>query len=762
MVHSSHFNKTEHNNFLLHLPFLKIKNMKYFFTLALSILIFTQSQAAVITIAAARTSSTGATVTIRGIVSNGAEFGSSLRYIQDGTAGVALYGSTLSSVNRGDSIEVTGTISPYQNLMEIAVTSKTIISTGNTIHPPVVLTIPTAYIEQYEGQLVQVNTVNFTSTGTFNANATTYISDGSNTGDVRLNSGYAGNLLGTIIPTGTIGLVGIMGQFMTTYQLQPRDLSDIIQVGNPPILTSILQQTNILTTGFTVGFTTQNPGNTIIQYGLTTALGSEVTDATLTTNHAVNLTGLTPATLYYVKGITISSGGDTSFSYIQVMGTQSLSSQTITCYFNRPTDSSLASSPNNYAHYLNNISADTLKAYIGRATSTIDFAIYNLDNNNGIVDALNLAATNGVTVRVVCDEGVSTSVYNSFIGSIQKVKSPVNNLPYGIMHDKFLIIDANSTNPNAPIVWTGSMNLTDDQMNIDAQNIIIFQDQTMARGYTLEFNEMLIGNKFGPDKTDNTPHEYVLQGNRVEQYFSPSDGVNTKIKNALLTANTSVHFILYSFTRTEQAYVIADNYQAHPGYFAQGIMQDTAASTSVYNALVSDMTTSNLKIHQFSWLMHHKYAIIDADDNFSDPQVITGSCNWSSAGFSKNDENDVIVHSANIANQYLQEFAQRFKDEGGVVMVGVNDEITDSHFELTAYPNPTSDFIWVNFYSENQSNTVIELLNMEGKIILSFNQGSSIGNQSVKINTSELSSGLYFLKVSSGNFSKTDKISIIK
>ena len=738
--------------------------MKYIFTIAIVLSLLVHSKAAVISIAAARATPTGTSVTIRGIVSNGPEFGSSLRYIQDGTAGVALYGSTLSSINRGDSIEVTGTISPYANLMEISVSSKTLINSGNAVHPPVVLTIPTGYAEQYEGQLVQINTVYFTSTGTFNANATTIISDGSNTGDVRLNSGYVGNLLATIIPTSTVGIVGIMGQYAANYQIQPRDLSDIIQVGNPPVLTTILQQTNITTTGFTVGFTTQNPGNTIIQYGLTNALGSEVSSASFTTNHTVNLTGLTPATLYYVKGYSINAAGtDTSFSYTQIMGTQSLSSQTITCYFNRPTDSSFASSPSNYAHYLNNISADTLKAYISRATSTIDIAIYNLDNVNGIVDALNLAASQGITVRVVCDGGVSSTIYNSFISSIQKIQSPPsNNNPYGIMHNKFLIIDANSTNPNAPVVWTGSMNLTDDQINVDAQNIIIFQDQTMARGYTLEFNEMLIGQKFGPDKTDNTPHEYVLQGNRVEQYFSPSDGLNTKIKTDLLTANTSVHFILYSFTRTEQAYPIADNYQSHPDYFAQGIMQDTAASSSVYNALVSPMTTANLKIHQFSWLMHHKYAIVDADDLFSDPMVITGSANWSGAGFTKNDENDIMVHSANIANQYLQEFAQRFKDAGGVAMVGINDVITNSHFELSVFPNPAADYLMLNFSSEKPANTIIELVNLEGKVIKHYDEGMTSGNHSVEINTSGISSGIYFLKVKSGSLLKSEKIVIDK
>ncbi len=736
--------------------------MKYIFTIAILFSLIIKSNAQLVSIATARVAATGATVTVRGIVSNGAEFGGSLRYIQDGTAGVALYGSTLSSINRGDSIEITGTISPYQNLMEIAVTSKTLINTGNPIHPPLLLTIPIGYAEQYEGQLVQINAVNFSSTGTFSVNATTNITDGSNTGNVRINSGYVGNLTGTIIPTSTVGVVGIMGQFMTNYQLQPRDLADIIQVGNPPVLTTILQQTNISTTGFTVGFTTQNTGNTIIRYGLTNALGSEELNQSLTTNHSVNLTGLTPGTLYYVKGITISASGDTSFSYIQVMGTQSLSTQSITCYFNHPTDSSFASSPSNYAHYLNNISADTLKAYISRATSTIDIAIYNLDDVNGIVTALNLAATNGVTVRVVCDDGVSSTVYNSFIGAIQKIKSPPSNLPYGIMHDKFLIIDANSTNPNAPIVWTGSMNFTADQVNVDAQNIVIFQDQTMARGYTLEFNEMLIGQKFGPDKTDNTPHEYVLQGNRIEQYFSPSDGMSLKIKNALLTANTSVHFILFSFTRTDQAYPIADNYQSHPNYFAQGIMHDTAQSTAVYNAMVAPMTTANLKLNSFSWLMHHKYAIVDADDQFSDPQVITGSCNWTSSGFTRNDENDVFIHSNEIANQYLQEFAKRFQEQGGVVMVGINNLLSNSHFELTAFPNPATENIVVNFFSENVSNTIIELIDVQGKIVQHFNEEASSGNHSIELNTASLSAGLYFIKVQSGSFSKTEKIIVVR
>ncbi|MEI7802175.1 MAG: phospholipase D-like domain-containing protein [Bacteroidota bacterium] len=728
--------------------------MKFFFTTAVLLLTILKCSAQVISIDSARTLSTATAVTVRGIASNGSEFGGSTRYIQDGTAGICLYGSTLSSVNIGDSIEASGTIAPYNNLMEIAVTSFSIITTGNNPHPPVTLALLAGFDEIYEGQLVRINTIAFSGTGSF-AGSTNYdITDGTSIGQVRINSGS--NIVSTPIPAGNFDIVGIMSQYQTTYQLLPRDLNDFITIGNPPVFTTSLTQTNISTTGFTVSFQTQNQGNTIVRYGLTNALGSEVMDAIQTTNHSVNLSGLTPGTLYYVKGVTIAASGDTSFSSVQVMGTQSLSTQTITCYFNHPTDSSFASSASNYAHYLNQVSADTLIAYINRAQHTIDVAIYNMDDANGIVTALNLAASQGVTVRVVADNGINSAAYNSLIGSIQKIMSP-SGANYGIMHNKFVVIDANSSNPNEPIVWTGSMNFTDDQVNIDAQNIIVFQDQTMARSYTLEFEEML-GGTFGPDKSDNTAHEFNLNGTRVEQCFSPSDNTNVYVKNALLTANTSIHFLIFSFTRTEIAYPITDNYQSFPGYFAQGMMNDTSGSSAVWNTLIGNMTATNLKICSASWLLHHKYAIVDEGNVTSDPQVVTGSYNWSNSATFKNDENEVIVHNSSIANQYLQEFAKRFEEEGGVVMVGINDVNNTSHFEFTAFPNPVSDNLEIRFYSEKNANTIIELIDVTGKIVLGNSFENSSGNQHFNVNTSLLASGIYLLKVSSGSFSSAKKI----
>lgn len=60
--------------------------------------------------------------------------------------------------------------------------------------------------------------------------------------------------------------------------------------------------------------------------------------------------------------------------------------------------------------------------------------------------------------------------------------------------------------------------------------------------------------------------------------------------------------------------------------------------------------------------LHHKYMIIDSDYD-SSAVVITGSQNWSNNGELYNDENTLIIHSHDIANQYLQEFVERYREE---------------------------------------------------------------------------------------------------
>ena len=69
-----------------------------------------------------------------------------------------------------------------------------------------------------------------------------------------------------------------------------------------------------------------------------------------------------------------------------------------------------------------------------------------------------------------------------------------------------------------------------------------------------------------------------------------------------------------------------------------------------------DVLLKNLSPSPSSALLHHKYAVIDADKPSPNNVILTGSHNWSSAAETQNDENELIVHSQRIANLYLQEF----------------------------------------------------------------------------------------------------------
>jgi endonuclease I/DNA/RNA endonuclease YhcR with UshA esterase domain len=174
-------------------------------------------------IGAARNLAIGQTVTVRGVATNGPELGA-IRYIQDGTGAIPAYGSNLSSVLRGDSVEVTGVLYDYNGLLEISPTNS--FQALGTSTTPSALPLPISNVgEAYEAQLLRFDNVTFTQTGIFAGNTNYTVTDGTNTLQVRATTGT--NLVGVAIPTGPVTVFGLLGQF-NTFQLLPRDANDII------------------------------------------------------------------------------------------------------------------------------------------------------------------------------------------------------------------------------------------------------------------------------------------------------------------------------------------------------------------------------------------------------------------------------------------------------------------------------------------------------------------------------------------------------
>ncbi|MDB4650115.1 DUF5689 domain-containing protein, partial [Crocinitomicaceae bacterium] len=176
------------------------------------------------TIADARNQSIGQTVTINGVATNGAELGA-IRYIQDATAALPAYGNNLSSIQRGDSVSVTGVVFEFSGLLELSPTTSFNIIGQGTLPEPLLIPITSAN-EALEAQLVRFDNVTFVQSGFFSTGSSTVqITDGTNTLDVRINGST--NIDGSAVPSGPVTVVGLVGQFNANYQLIPRDLEDI-------------------------------------------------------------------------------------------------------------------------------------------------------------------------------------------------------------------------------------------------------------------------------------------------------------------------------------------------------------------------------------------------------------------------------------------------------------------------------------------------------------------------------------------------------
>ncbi len=408
----------------------------------------------------------------------------------------------------------------------------------------------------------------------------------------------------------------------------------------------------------------------------------------------------------------------------------------IKCYFTRPVDTTVAQSEK--AISLIRTAGDTVIAYINRAKYTLDILMYDLvedstwfeqGNIPNIALAVNNAYARGVKIRWISSILDTAYSPNTGLDSINK-NIPVLHSPsggnYGIMHNKVMIIDGRSSNPHDAITWTGCMNWEPGQIDKDANNLVIIQDSAFAHGYLMEFNQMwgdtVEGgkpNQFGPYKKDITPHNYYIDGVRIESYFSPSDSVNYHILSFLATAKTEVDFGVFEMSVTADANALV----ALPkrGIYTAGIIDQYTLQYSTYGIL-SNGLGAMMQIYAGSdSLFHNKYVIVDPCDMKAGPAVLTGSHNWTNEANVYNDENTIIIHDSTIANLFYQAFYAEYYSLGGTltqhcIPLGI-DEVKQDNI-MTIYPVPAHNYISINMPNMEQ-NSVYHIYNVMGQNVVS-------------------------------------------
>ncbi|HET7629520.1 MAG TPA: phospholipase D-like domain-containing protein [Bacillales bacterium] len=304
--------------------------------------------------------------------------------------------------------------------------------------------------------------------------------------------------------------------------------------------------------------------------------------------------------------------------------------------------------------------------------------------------------------RKTVDVGEHTSSGYFMVDAEQKADGGYYS-PGEQMHNKFAVIDDEE-------VWTGSWNWTTtglygSEANREAgilggnsQNVVDIVSEPLATVYETEYSEMWGSRALTPNpamanfndrKTDNTKHTVYVNDTKIDVYFSGGDDAIGHVTDYIqASADESAHFCIFAWS--DQSMVNAlkvkwegsaeDNVGTRTGFEVKGVFDEIfwnqwwSASVDMTGRTASDTSENNPNIR---WnhpapvyednedrKLHDKYMIIDAGTS-SDPTVITGSTNWSTNGNTNNDENMLFIHNGRIANQYEQDFYQRYETAGG-------------------------------------------------------------------------------------------------
>ncbi len=734
-------------------------------------------------------------VTVRGIVTVAKEFNNPA-YLQDASGAIAVFdNSFVRDRSTGDDVTLTGTVTQFFGLTELEnVVVHRLHSAGNVV-PPLIVTAAQLRAdtvnarEKYESMLVKLRGArvfdqNNQPPAVWSGNTNYKLVDATDTITLRIDAET--DLVGGTAPSGEFDVVGVVGQFISAppfiggYQLLPRSRNDILTSG--PTIVVAPRESQITPTSMVVRWSTAIPSNSrVLLTAHATGTQQLFSRDSPTTEHELTLTGLASASLYTLRAFSV-SGFDTSFAAPLVVSTASHGSTgQIRVYFNKTVNATLsrfgaAAGEQDFT--------SLLLRRIQQARWSIDCALYSLSGVNGDLIARELvhARNRGVKVRMILERDNLSAGTGTVVNQVLTPAGvpwiaddfDLQNAGIGLHHNKFFVFDYRGGREDSIWVWTGSWNPTDPGTTADMQNAVEIQDKALAGAFTLEFEEMWGSSgdvpqqsvsRFGARKTDNTPHRFNINGIPVECYFSPSDRAAHQVRRVLSSAQHSINFAMMTLTRNDLASALLERRQA--GVKVRGVMDTSTDSGSQFASLAAGGIDVRLDPNATAFL-HHKYAVIDAERMDLPQWVITGSMNWTIAGETSNSENTLLIHDRRVANEYLQEFAARYRDAGGtdniVVQIEKLDDARPTHFTVSQnYPNPfnpSTSFLITLPRDGMVEARVFDMLGRELELLL--REQLPAGNHRVTWHAGERSSGVYILRVTTEGSFVTRKLLLVR
>jgi phosphatidylserine/phosphatidylglycerophosphate/cardiolipin synthase-like enzyme len=296
---------------------------------------------------------------------------------------------------------------------------------------------------------------------------------------------------------------------------------------------------------------------------------------------------------------------------------------------------------------------------IRSAQQTIDAAFYDF-NRASIRDELIAAHQRGVAVRIVTDDEVRyyNDTYIPYYAALEEAGIPLRDdeREQTIMHNKYYIFDGQS-------VWTGSTNMSDNDMTLNHNNALVLDSPELAALYQSDFDQMWDG-VFSVHKTESAVTEAEYQGAPVEVRYAPEDDPLGALVEAINGAQESIDFAIFFLTDDEVRDALLAAHRR--GVRVRGLW-DRLGGDSPYSADEALCEAGvAIKIVDTRGKMHNKFMVIDAPGPDGDSgassnglasHVATGSINWTGSGNDGNDENLLLIDDAELAQIYATAFA---------------------------------------------------------------------------------------------------------
>lgn len=322
-----------------------------------------------------------------------------------------------------------------------------------------------------------------------------------------------------------------------------------------------------------------------------------------------------------------------------------------------------------------------LVEFISETQHSLDCSIYDARHPR-VLAALHEVARTGKRLRIAYDaskERTGGLTGDPKGGGTEQALDQAGLLPYAtpvhngghLMHDKFLIRDGAT-------LWTGSANFTVGGLEKQDNNCLALRDQDIIAQYGAIFTDLLSGqhNHSRRYSTLEAAHlQSVQQGGRAgvtTAYFAPAEGEHIEQTLAGLLSNARRVRVL-AFLISDPGILGGMARFADPSADIRGVldphgMQDVLRYRHADAQEFWFMRDSRFIFspshafnpHTEQDFMHNKVLIID------DGIVVTGSFNFSENA-ELNDENMLIIRSAQVAAAYTTYFDRLYAAYGGHV-----------------------------------------------------------------------------------------------